>query len=650
LEQRYWSTGHPRSINVQSEQANYGWFGSFPNLAFEHLRFMDTIDTTSYFSLPLSATSGNDILHGTSLYGLGGNDQLYGSLLQSNVLFGNEGQDRLQGGYKDDVLNGGSGDDRLLGNHGQDLLIGGSGNDWLQGGNGDDRLKGGAGRDRLLGGTGNDFLDGGAGMDSLDGGRGQDILLDYGGGDRLTGGGGQDLFGVGGTLAKQASIVTDFKVGTDKIQILRLGATFEALTFESSRNGTIVFDQGQAIAELLGVEASRLKIDSFVFGKAELATTLQSNLDKALSNNPKATGLSAALFAPDGTVWQGFSGLANRETQTLVDANSLFGAGSITKPMVATTILQLYEEGLLTLNDTVSQWLPELASTIPNSDRITIKQLLGHTSGIREYLAEPELRSRFFENATEALSQQYSTQDLLAFIKDKPALGEPGSAYAYSNSNYLLLGEIIEKATGSTLASQLRARIFEPLGLANSFYAPQETVSRGNITRTYSDLDDDGQVDYLNEVDQVSKRGLSWAGAAGGVVSTAADIAQFGQALFQGELLSPATLQMMINDNSDLLAGVSRPPGTAPNRLERDRYGLGIESGSITGVGEFLRHNGATIGWGAELTYLPDRQITATVLGSQPTPTGASQQEDSTFVAVTNNVNSTVQQYPVTAR
>jgi D-alanyl-D-alanine carboxypeptidase len=291
--------------------------------------------------------------------------------------------------------------------------------------------------------------------------------------------------------------------------------------------------------------------------------------------------------------------------------------------------------------------VPDLVNNIANGDRITIRQLLGHTSGIPEYLFQPEAREQFFADPKAFFNRTISGPELLSYVQNKPALGEPGSAFSYSNSNYILLGEIVEKVTGSTLASQFRSRIFEPLGLKQTFYAPQEAVNSGNITRTYSELDDDGKIttaDYLNEVDEVSKKGLSWAGSAGGIVSTAAEHAKIGQALFQGELLSPATLKLMINNNSDLLNASSRPPGAAPDGLEQDFYGLGVESGRVTGIGNFLRHNGATIGWGSELTYLPDRNITVSVLASQPTPTGASELENSGFIAVTKNIRSTVPQ------
>jgi Ca2+-binding RTX toxin-like protein len=315
------------------------------------------MDATLSTNRPLTATIGNDSLQADrgSLFGLEGNDTLRGASRQANTLFGNAGNDRLSGGRQEDVLNGGAGNDRLSGDRGNDLLVGGAGDDYLSGGRGDDRLKGSAGNDQLFGDQGNDYLDGGAGFDILNGGKGNDTLVDYDGGDRLTGGKGNDQFWVGGALAKAASVITDFKIGQDQIRVLRLGAGFENLTFKDNKGGTIVFDNGQAIAELQGVKASRLKADSFLFGDKQLAQTLQANLDQSLADNPNATGLTSAVFAPDGSVWQGFAGLANRETGAPVDANSLFGVGSFTKPVVATVVLQLYEEGQLNLDDTINK-------------------------------------------------------------------------------------------------------------------------------------------------------------------------------------------------------------------------------------------------------------------------------------------------------
>jgi CubicO group peptidase (beta-lactamase class C family)/predicted dienelactone hydrolase len=566
-------------------------------------------------------TDASDLLKGdrttTMLYGLDGNDTILGAFHQSNVLFGNSGKDQIQGGRKHDVLNGGSHRDRLIGNGGDDLLVGGSGGDRLLGGNGNDTLKGQSGKDYLNGGAGDDYLDGGADVDRLIGGKGNDVLMDYEGGDRLTGGSGADVFGVGSPMATQASVITDFKRGTDQVKILRLGATFEDLSFRQSRGGTTVLDQGKAIAFLSGIKAQKLSADDFTFGDAQLASILQTNLNQFLAENQDTTGLAATVFAPDGTLWSGFAGAANRATQTPVDANSLFSIGSITKPMIATTILQLRDEGKLSLDDTLSQWLPELSSQIPNSDRITIQELLNHTSGIREYLTDPG----FIEpltNDPDLANQTFTPEQLVSFIAGKPALFEPGQQYSYSNTGYILLGEVIETATQSTITRQLHQRIFDPLGMKDTFYAPEEQV-KGNWVQGYIDLDGDGQLDPLNET-------LSWAGAAGGVVSTSADIAKFSQALFSGELLAPATLNAMLYNN-------------IATDGEEFRYGSGIGVTNIfSELGEVWGHSGATFVSQAQMYHLPEHNVTATVVATSPL-------ENIIGSLVFENLQDTVKQY-----
>lgn len=574
--------------------------------------------SSNHLAFSQEATAGDDWLKGRStLYGLDGNDLILGASRQKNVLFGNDGSDQIQGGKKDDVLNGGSDCDRLTGNGGSDLLVGGSGGDRLWGDKGNDTLNGQSGKDTLDGATGNDYLDGGAGIDRVNGGKGNDVLMDYEGGDRLTGGQGADQFEVGSPLTAKASIITDFNTGTDHIKILRLGATFADLTFQRSKGGTVVLDQGQTIAFLLGVTAKTLSANDFVFGDAQLASTLQTNLDQFLTQNPDTTGLASTVVAADGTVWSGVAGNTNRDTQTPVDANSLFSVGSLAKPMTATVILQLRDEGKLSLDDTLSQWLPELSHQIPNSDRITIRQLLNHTSGIRDYLSEPDLIDSFI-NDPDQVNQSFTTEDLLSYIANKPAQFEPGQSYSYCNTGYILLGEIIEAATGSTVAKQLHQRIFDPLGMNDTFYAPQETV-KGNWVQGYIDLDGDGQLIPLNE-------SLSWAGAAGGVVSTSADMAKFSQALFSGELLAPATLNAMINDNvATETAGL--------------RYGSGMSvDTSNSELGAAWGHTGATFVSQGQMFYLPEKDVTVTVVGTSPS-------ENITASLALENLQDTVEQY-----
>ncbi|MDX2215455.1 MAG: serine hydrolase [Oculatellaceae cyanobacterium bins.114] len=565
---------------------------------------LSLLSTSNPLALSHIGTDGNDSLNGdyprnnrssVALYGLEGNDVITGGIRQANVLFGNDGNDHIVGGQKQDVLNGGAGRDRLTGKNGHDLLVGGSGRDHLWGGRGNDTLKGESGSDQLAGGDGNDYLDGGAGIDQLNGGNGNDELMDYEGGDRLTGGRGADQFGVGSPWATKASVITDFKVGTDQLKILRLGATVADVTFQISQNGTFVLDQGKKIAFLSGVNRA-LSAHDLVFGSAQLASALQTNLDQFLAQNPDTTGTATTVVAPDGTVWSGFGGYTNRETQPPVNGNSLFSIGSVTKPIIATTILQLRDEGKLSLNDTLSQWLPDLSRQIPNSDRITIQQLLNHTSGIRDYVSEL-VNSAI--NDPDLVKYSFTTKELISYIADKPALFEPGQDYTYCNTEYILLGEIIETATGSTVAQQLHQRIFDPLGMTDTFYAPQETV-KGNWARGYIDIDGDGQLEPLNE-------SLYWAGAAGGIVSTSKDVAKFSQALFSGELLAPATLKAMLYNN-------------VATESEGLRYGSGISvSEDVPGIGEVWGHTGATFVSQGQMFYLPAQNVTVTVVGTSPT-------------------------------
>jgi CubicO group peptidase (beta-lactamase class C family) len=269
----------------------------------------------------------------------------------------------------------------------------------------------------------------------------------------------------------------------------------------------------------------------------------------------------------------------------------------VTKPMIATTILQLRDEGKLNLNDTLSQWLPKLSKQIPNSDRITIQELLNHTSGIRDYLTEPDFIEPLINNPDLA-NQSFTPKQLISYIAGKPALFDPGQQYSYCNTGYILLGEIIETATGSTVAKQLHQRIFDPLGMKHTFYAPEEQVN-GNWVQGYIDLNSDGQLDPLKE-------NLSWAGAAGGVVSTSADIAKFSQALFTGELLAPATLKAMLYNN--VAAG-----------SDELRYGSGIGVTNIfPELGEVWGHSGATFVSQTEMYYLPKHNVTATVVATSP--------------------------------
>jgi D-alanyl-D-alanine carboxypeptidase len=549
----------------------------------------------------------------------------------------------------DDLLNSGAGIDYLTGNQGNDSLVGGADNDLLMGDIGNDSLFGESGADHLTGGENNDYLDGGAGLDKLQGDAGNDIFVDEDGGDIFTGGKGADEFRIGSPQANASNQIEDFEIGTDKLKILRIGAKFDTLKIEDSEDGAMIFDGDKNIATLQGVKADTLKQDDFIFADPKLADTLQTQIDQSIetTNQP---GVSAAVIAPDGTNWLGTEGYANKETGEPLKPDDRFYIASITKSFTATTVLQLAQENKLNLDDTLDKWLPDTASKITNGDQITVRQLLNHTSGIVDYLSvdqlntvnDPSVRAKLIKDpeisdtARDALvslkdkpitpeslqdenlqplvsdplfltklelnsplAQKSSTpEDFISTVYGQPALFEPGTEFNYSNSNYLLLGEIIEKATDSTVGEQFRERIFEPLGMKNTFYAPEEQVSDGYVNH-YVDINGDNQPDDISNKFDPS---FQISGADGGIISTPADLSRFSRGLFKGELLAPDTLKQMISGGK-----------------ESSGYGLGLVVENNPQLGQNLGHTGGVTGWLAKMSYFPEQDTTVVVASNGST-------------------------------
>jgi len=609
--------------------------------------FLSTVDANSSSMMPTTAgTAQNDLIEisqpDLTTYGLEGDDLIFGSS-GKDVLFSNDGSDKIQAKEGDDLLNGGAGIDYLTGNQGNDSLVGGSDNDLLVGDVGNDELKGSSGDDFLTGGENNDYLDGGAGLDQVQGNEGKDILVDEDGGDRLTGGEGADEFRIGSPQGNDTSKIEDFEIGTDKLKILRIGANFEGLKLKDSDDGVTIFDGEQNIGILEGVKANSLSKDDFIFADPKLAETFQQEISKGIEET-NLPGVSATVIAPDGASWLGTQGYANQEAGEFLKPDDHFYVASITKSFTATTVLQLAQENKLNLDDTLDKWLPDTASQITNGDRITIRQLLDHTSGIPNYTAldtlntfnDPAIRAKLVndpelstatrdaiaslkdqpitpESLTDPafqslvadpllttkldinspLAQKSSTpEDFIATVYGQPASFEPGSDYNYSNTNYLLLGEIIETATDSTVSEQFRERIIEPLGMKNTFFAPEEQVPGGYVNH-YKDINGDGKPDDISNTFDPS---YQISGADGGIITTPADLSRFSRGLFKDELLAPDTLELMVSGGQ-----------------EGSEYGLGLEVLNNPQLGQDLGHTGGVTGWNAKMSYFPEQDTTVIV-------------------------------------
>lgn len=300
-----------------------------------------------------------------------------------------------------------------------------------------------------------------------------------------------------------------------------------------------------------------------------LTPEAQAAVDQILRTvSTGAPGAAIYLDTPSGVAATAV-GEADIAAATPLQADAPFRIGSSTKMFTAVITLQLHEEGVLSLDDTLAQWVPELAASVPNGERVTLRQLLKHTSGVPSYTAMAAAAANFSPDAP-GFAAGWDAAAMVALIEGESALFEPGAtdSWSYSNTNYVLLGAVLEAATDQTLATLYRERIYTPLGMVNSFTPPEES---GALTLGYTRVSGAGLVstDHWNE---------SFAGPAGAIVSTAPDMVRFLRGLANGDLFSnPATWV-------EMQASVPIGPELS--------YGLGLMMD-----GAVLGHNGGTPGF-----------------------------------------------------
>jgi D-alanyl-D-alanine carboxypeptidase len=245
-----------------------------------------------------------------------------------------------------------------------------------------------------------------------------------------------------------------------------------------------------------------------------------------------ATG-AIGLVDADGNVSATAVGVARLDPRRPLRVSDQVRAGSITKAVISTITLQLVGEGRLRLDDTVEQWLPGM---VPNGAAITVRMLLNHTSGIFDYTADPDWNAAILADPY----RDWLPQELVAVGTAHPPLFRPGQGLAYSNTGYILIGLVLEKATRQPVQGLVWQRVVRPLRLHGTYFATSSRF-RGAHAHGYfpPSLTGDGYVD-------TSSWDPSLAWTAGALVSTASDLARFYQALLSGRLLSPVLLNEMM--------------------------------------------------------------------------------------------------------
>ncbi|TMR97219.1 beta-lactamase family protein [Nonomuraea basaltis] len=265
---------------------------------------------------------------------------------------------------------------------------------------------------------------------------------------------------------------------------------------------------------------------------------IQRVLDQAVADGG-GPGIVAELRDGRTTPWFGTAGVADMTTGRKRRPGEHFRIGSFTKAFTGTVVLQLVAEGKLTLDDTVAKWLPGMVEEHLGADgtKIAIRQLLNHYSGLPDAIPGQET----------------------------PRPEEPGQRFIYSKVNYNLAGMIVERATGATLADEIERRIARPLRLTGTYLPTTEKTIRGRHARHYSKLGETGPDAKIHDVTEMD---VAWAWAAGGMISTTADLHRFLGALLRGRLLPPAQQKEMFTTVST--EGSDWVPDT--------RYGLGVYS------------------------------------------------------------------------
>ncbi|MFE3635365.1 serine hydrolase domain-containing protein [Streptomyces sp. NPDC059168] len=290
-----------------------------------------------------------------------------------------------------------------------------------------------------------------------------------------------------------------------------------------------------AVLSLLTVPARAATPQADARGAAALPAPDVGGLDAVLRSVLDRGAPGALVRVDDGAdAYLVTRGFADRSTRQGISTADRFRIGSVTKSFSAVVLLQLADEHKLDLDAPVNRYLPKL---LPD-DRITVRHVLSHRSGLYDYTTDMFARS---VSGFEAVRDKvFGYRDLIALSLRKPRTNAPGAAYAYSNTNYVVAGLLIEKLTGGSVRGAYEKRLITPLGLRDTFYVHPDTRIPGRHAHGYLTPDDAGAA-LVDATEQT----VSWAQSAGALISSARDLNTFYSALLRGRLLSAARLAEM---------------------------------------------------------------------------------------------------------
>lgn len=329
---------------------------------------------------------------------------------------------------------------------------------------------------------------------------------------------------------------------------------------------------------------------TYCLGIAQLDPTTQQKLDELFEGYDDQPGVAAAIYSKGKVIYQKTVGYANLDYDQKINAQSVFDIGSLSMHFTAACIVVLENEGKLSLDDPIRKYFPELPQYAAGEP--TIRHLLHHNSGLRDYLIALDMTKGTFDVA-------YDKQQGLDFLIKQKALGfTPGQEYEYSNSNYLLLNHIVSKVSGQSLGEFADVNIFKPLGMKNTFFLEEVGKVVKNRAIGYQKVSEDA--------DFTQNHFFNFASAGDGrLQTTLEDFTLWMQQFSKNTTSQPNFINRLtengVKNNGDIMT-----------------YALGLEHGPYAGFNSF-GHNGY---WGSSTSFFlrfPQPDISIVVFSNNGT-------------------------------
>ncbi len=326
-----------------------------------------------------------------------------------------------------------------------------------------------------------------------------------------------------------------------------------------------------------------------------LKTALQLKLDEwhKAGNFPGAT---LGVVLANGEPLTLAVGSSNRETKTQMKPTDRMLAGSVGKTFAAATALQLVKEGKIGLDDKIEKYLGRELwfSRLPNAKDITVRQLMNHSSGLVRY----EFKDQFTKDLTANREKVWKPAELVAYLLDEKPPFEAGKGWDYSDTNYIVLGMIIEKVTGRKFYDEANLRLLKPLKLTDTI--PQDGPRLKGVVQGYAGPNNPfgGTDAMIVDGKFVISPQFEWTG--GGYASTASDLARWAKMIYEGKAFSPDLLPQVLD-------GV-----VAPMLGRETKYGLGVIIRKTT-LGTSYGHSGFFPGYMTDMMYFPEHKVALAV-------------------------------------